>query len=320
MRPSNHPAPLTARRLVSLSEVPLEEAACSALSKAYNFAVAPVSVPVKDFLCGVEKAIMALHEETVEEIRQETVRILKNSRKPKDNLTGAERRALRSLKANEALTVLPADKGNAAVVLDTSHYNRKFAALLENKAYKKLKDPTDAIERNAVLLMKTSPIAEEVCQQLQPQGSRPPRLYGLPKVHKPDVPLWPIASTFASPTYLLAKHSAGLLSNNMVNCLHHKSNSMEFIHSLCSFHVDPHDIMQFRCSVALHQGAYRRYYGSARTTFRRRYLETFPPCPDHLILHLQCPVLPTNRWCGDGFATVSGHRKLIYGGLRGEGT
>jgi hypothetical protein len=60
--------------------------------------------------------IGTLPEETAEEIRQETVRILKGSHKPKDNLTGAERRALRSLKANEALTVLPADKGNATVV------------------------------------------------------------------------------------------------------------------------------------------------------------------------------------------------------------
>jgi hypothetical protein len=85
-----------------------------------NFAVAPASVPVKDILCWVEKAIRALPEETAEEIRQETVRILKGSRKPKDNLTSAERRALRALKTNAALTVLPADKGNAVVVLGTS--------------------------------------------------------------------------------------------------------------------------------------------------------------------------------------------------------
>jgi hypothetical protein len=87
-------------------------------------------VPIKDILCGVEKAIGALPEETAEEIRQETVRILKGSRKPKDNLTGAERRAFRALKANAALTVLPADKGNVAVVLGTSDYNQKIAALL----------------------------------------------------------------------------------------------------------------------------------------------------------------------------------------------
>jgi hypothetical protein len=53
--------------------------------------------------------------------------------KKKQKKTGAERRALRSLKANEALTVLPADKGNATVVQNTSDYNRKIAALLEDK-------------------------------------------------------------------------------------------------------------------------------------------------------------------------------------------
>jgi hypothetical protein len=52
--------------------------------------VAPASVPVKDILCGVEKAIGALPEETAEEIRQETFRILKGSRKPKVNLTYLE--------------------------------------------------------------------------------------------------------------------------------------------------------------------------------------------------------------------------------------
>jgi hypothetical protein len=77
-------------------------------------------MPAKDFLCGVEKAIGTLPEETAEEIRQETVRILKGPRQPKDNLTGAERGDLQSLKANDLLTVLPADKGNAAVVMGTS--------------------------------------------------------------------------------------------------------------------------------------------------------------------------------------------------------
>jgi hypothetical protein len=42
------------------------------------------------------------------------------------NLTVAEGRALRSLKANASRTVLPADKGNVAVVLGTSDYNRKI--------------------------------------------------------------------------------------------------------------------------------------------------------------------------------------------------
>jgi hypothetical protein len=48
----------------------------------------PGSVPVKDILCGVEKAITVLPEETADKMQQETVRILKGSNKHKDNLTG----------------------------------------------------------------------------------------------------------------------------------------------------------------------------------------------------------------------------------------
>jgi hypothetical protein len=60
--------------VVNLSEVPLEEAACSALSKGLNFAMAPASVHIKDTLCGVEKAIRALPEETADEIQLVRIR------------------------------------------------------------------------------------------------------------------------------------------------------------------------------------------------------------------------------------------------------
>ncbi|XP_023707533.1 uncharacterized protein LOC111864490 [Cryptotermes secundus] len=185
-----------------------------------------------------------------------------------------------------------ADKGDAAVVLDTSDYNRKIAALLEGKAYRKLKkDPTDTIECKTVLLLKKCQ-AEEVCQQLRPQGSRPPRLYGLPKIHKPDIPLRPIVSIIGSPTYRLAKHLAGLLSTYTGNGPHHISNSMEFVHTLDSLHVDPYDIMVSFDVVSLFTRVpIKDMIGSARTTFRRRHLETLPPYPDHLILQLQWPVL-----------------------------
>jgi hypothetical protein len=54
---------------------------------------------------------------------------------------------LRSLKANDSITILLADKDNAAVVPGTSDYKKKIATLLQDKAYGKLKkDPTESIE------------------------------------------------------------------------------------------------------------------------------------------------------------------------------
>jgi hypothetical protein len=74
--------------------------------------------------CG--KAIRILPEDSAEDIKQETIKILKDSRQPESKLTGAEQRVLRSLKANGLLIVLPAQKGNASVVLGTSNYNRRL--------------------------------------------------------------------------------------------------------------------------------------------------------------------------------------------------
>jgi hypothetical protein len=100
------------------------------------------------------------------------LRILNASNRPRDNLSGAERRALRSLLTNADLTVIHADKGNATVVLNTTDYNEKISALLRPPTYRRLaKDPTDAVERKTNLLLKKSSLPEEVIQQLRPQGS-----------------------------------------------------------------------------------------------------------------------------------------------------
>jgi hypothetical protein len=72
----------------------LEEVAHSALRKDINYAAALTFIPVKAILCDTEKAIRIPLEEKAEAIRQETIRSLRNSRQPKSNLSGAERRGL----------------------------------------------------------------------------------------------------------------------------------------------------------------------------------------------------------------------------------
>ena len=47
---------------------------------------------------------------------------------------------------------------------------------------------------------------------LKPTASRPPKLYGLPKIHKPHVPLHPIISCIGFPTYHLSKYITSLIS------------------------------------------------------------------------------------------------------------
>jgi hypothetical protein len=113
--------------------------------------------------------VRSLFTDTAEEVTQEAVRIIKNSKPPRDNLTRTERWALKSLHMDADLTVLPADKGNATVILNTIGYVQKINALLEDSTYRKLaKDPTESVERKIALLLKKSKLAEDICKRLRP--------------------------------------------------------------------------------------------------------------------------------------------------------
>jgi hypothetical protein len=83
----------------------------------------------------------------VGKVRQGTVRIMKSSSKPKDNLTWTNREALQNSKKNTDLTILPADKGNATVILNIADYKQKIISLLEDPSYRRLaRDPTESTE------------------------------------------------------------------------------------------------------------------------------------------------------------------------------
>ena len=241
---TQHPTKKTTDTVINLSDQKLEDGAASLLQKGLNFAVTPRHTPIEDILTGVEKAVRSLPVEKAEEARQETVRIIKNSQRPRDNLTRTERAALNNLKLNTNITILPTDKGNATVILNRTDYKQKITSLLEDPAYRRLtKDPTDAIERKTNQLLRKSTLTEDIRKQLRPAGSRPPRLYGLPKIHKEGVPLRPIVNNIGAPTYQLAKHLTGLLKHLTGNSTHHIKNSFHFTEIVDSLQVNPEDLM-----------------------------------------------------------------------------
>jgi hypothetical protein len=126
-----------------------------------------------------------------------------------------EIKAIRSLRLNQDIRILPADKGNCTVVLDESKYNDKINTLLESGAYEPVpKDPTAKVERKVqqILAKFKTVLPTEVKRKLTPYHSKPPHLYGLPKIHKPDIPLRPIVSSIGSPCYALAGFLHKILS------------------------------------------------------------------------------------------------------------
>jgi hypothetical protein len=99
------------------------------------------------------------------------------------------------------------------MVCNTHYYC--FSGLLESGVYELLpKDPTAKIERKIQTLLSKHKTAlpTELKLKLTPYYSKPPHLYGLPQVHKPDIPPRPIVSSIGSPCYALAGFLHKILS------------------------------------------------------------------------------------------------------------
>ena len=68
-------------------------------------------------------------------------------------------------------------------------------------------------------------------------------IYGLPKVHKPDVPLPPIVSFVSSPTYALSKFLASLLSPIGDLSDSHVRNSQQCAHFITTQNVPDSEVL-----------------------------------------------------------------------------
>ena len=63
-------------------------------------------------------------------------------------------------------------------------------------------------------------------------GTRLLRLYGLPKIHRDDVPIRPTVSNIGAPTYKLSKYLTSLLIPLVGRSSHHVTNFTDFVHTL----------------------------------------------------------------------------------------
>ena len=145
---------------------------------------------------------------------------------------------MHSLKKNTDLAILPADKDSATVILNTVDYKQKIMSLLEDTSYKNLtRDPTESTERKTALLLKKSKLTEDICKQLRPTGCRPPRLYGRPNIHKEGVPLR------LSQQHWRSNLPIRLFQQLVGKSEHHVTNSLQFVQTLDSTHIQPDDLM-----------------------------------------------------------------------------
>ncbi|CAH2097401.1 unnamed protein product [Euphydryas editha] len=236
--------------VINLSNASLDDTAINILAKGINFALTPKRIPYENVISSVEETIVRnkIPVSDADTLRQDIAVILRKSKLPATNITTEERQALKNIRNNQDILVLKADKGNATVVMNTTDYQQKIRELLcDEKVYKPISyNPTARVTRKIRTLIQENQdlFTEDEYERLyRPKAHQPPRLYGLPKIHKSGVPLRPIVSQIASPTYDLAKHVASVLQPLVGKSPSFVKDSRHFVQIIKEITLEPNDIM-----------------------------------------------------------------------------
>ncbi|XP_055837264.1 uncharacterized protein LOC129905732 [Episyrphus balteatus] len=135
----------------NLSSKELDESSISVLAKGMNFAPTPLNIPTESIIGSVEECLRRnkIDRLTSETIRQDVSVLIRKAKPIKSNITKKEMNSLKKLSADKDIIILPADKGNCTVVLDTDDYHSKITNLLnDSSTYKQVSyDPTARVLR-----------------------------------------------------------------------------------------------------------------------------------------------------------------------------
>ena len=128
------------------------------------------------------------------------------------------RKLLKKLKEDTSIIITRPDKGRGVVLMDRQDYVDKMLTILNDSSkFSSLsEDPTLQRENSLRSLLRNlhdeGRITDQFYYSARPTGSSPGRLYGLPKVHKENVPLRPVLSSISTFNYGLAKVLTQMLS------------------------------------------------------------------------------------------------------------
>ena len=157
--------------------------------------------------------------------------------------------ALFKLRKNKDLVITKADKGKQIVILDKVQYTQKAYDLLNDTlVYKKLtSDPLKNSQSYFNKKLKSILVGNsELLKQFNSYMPRLAYFYGLPKIHKPDIPLRPIISNINCITYKLAKWISKILSPLVGNIFpSHVKNSIDFVDKIRGCNLDNRNMMSF---------------------------------------------------------------------------
>ena len=182
-------------------------------------------------------------------LRAEIVEELGKAKISNSNLTPEEWRAMKKLKDDEDILVLPADKGKCLVVMDKEEYIRKMEEKLSDQTTYKLieKDPTEeiktAISNQLNKIKDEGQIDNKTFFRLFPTKTRIPRMYGQPKIHKENYPLREIVDSTSSVAKECDKYIGKVIQKYTGKSPYYVKDSAHFAEMIKDLTVDEDEIL-----------------------------------------------------------------------------
>ena len=253
------------KNIVNLSSYILSPDEEFVLSHGLNFNIPPKCVRREDVLAEFEVLAGQLKHHAAKSIVD--LRVLKRrladiayaySGSPIDKSDFAMRKEfysnLRNLRHLNDIIITKPDKGTGVVLLDKKDYILKMKSILDDQSKFRVIGPVSEFENTAknernmrkrlCVLHNNKLLPSSVHDMIRPTGSIRPRMYGLPKTHKPGIPLRPILSMIGSSQHKLAKWLARVLQPVLTElseyCI---KDSFSFVELLRSTNVKPDNVV-----------------------------------------------------------------------------
>ena len=234
-----HPPPDTV--IFNLSDRVLTQIEEETLALGLNYAINPRTFPTTDFFLPFEKLFNRLQtltptltpggkeENVLTELKNIAWRHFKTlkSRGTRNNLSNKQMRTLRDLSRDDSTLFLRPDKGNGIVAMNREDYLTKMESILQDTSkfqhlenedlYKLILKREERTTRLLKTLESDRTITAAERNFMQPSGTSPGTLYGLPKIHKTSCPMRPVLSAVNTFHYKLAKFLVPMIKPFSVN-------------------------------------------------------------------------------------------------------
>jgi hypothetical protein len=215
------------------------------LSKGLSFAVTPKSIPKFEIIRAIESSTYRLEPEKLNEFKANIKKTIDKHKIKKGNLSSEEIKAIQELQKKKNIVISKADKRKVVVVQNKQDYERKMLDILSGEENSQLdSDPTKGVENKVTAILKKAVCLEKLTLlKLTPRWSKPPHIYGLVKVHKPNYPIRPIVSSINSPCQHQARFLLPILNPLVGTTSTFILNSQHFIEQINNVDINEEKIM-----------------------------------------------------------------------------